>query len=204
MNDMRHEQPEKSSVLAAYADGMTAIRIAGSRLSNWDAETPCGTWKALDLAGHLLAIVRYYHRLFDASSEGRPIAGLPRGAELAEMNARELAALVETRGPERLEGFGELAELHLHRLHEASWEETLGTWTGLGPLTVGEHTGIAIGEWHVHAWDLARASGGDHVPADPATVRDGQHIVGRATEAGDPWMAVLRGYGRNPEWVPWI
>ena len=191
-------------MLAAYADGVTAIGDAGSRISNWEAETPCGTWRASDLAGHLLAIVRYYHRLLDASSEGRPIADLPRGAELAEMNARDLAALVETRGPERLERFGELAELHLRRLHEASWEETLGTWAGLGPLTVGEHTGIAIGEWHVHVWDLSRASGGDHTPADPITVRDGQHIVGRAKEAGDPWLAVLRGYERNPEWVPWI
>ena len=45
-----------------------------------------------------------------------------------------------------------------------------GTWSGLGDLTVGQHTGIAIGEWHVHAWDLARASGTDHRPSDASTV----------------------------------
>ena|ERR1700722_1819278 len=204
MTDVGQEQLGRSPVLDSYADGVTAIANAGSQVSNWDAETPCGTWKTLDLAGHLLAIVRYYHRLLDASSEGHPIDGLPRGSELAEMNARDLDALVEMRGPERLEAFGELADLHLQRLHEASWDETLGTWAGLGPLTVGEHTGIAIGEWHVHAWDLARASGGDHTPADPRTVRDGQHIVRRAEEPGDPWLAVLRGYERNPDWVPWV
>jgi hypothetical protein len=204
MTDVGQQQPGRSSVLASYADGVTSIVSAGSRISNWDAETPCGTWKTLDLAGHLLAVVRYYLRLLDASSEGRPIDGLPRGTELAEMNARDLAALVEIRGPERLERFAELAELHLRRLHEASWDETLGTWAGLGPLTVGEHTGIAIGEWHVHAWDLARSSGGDHTPADPVTVRDGQHILRRATEPGDPWVAVLHGYERNPDWVPWV
>jgi putative acetyltransferase len=118
------------------------------------------------------------------------------------MNATDLATLEVESGPERIETFVELAEIHLRRLHEANWDTTLGIWAGLGPLTVGEHTGIAIGEWHVHAWDLARASGSDHVPADPATVREGQHVLKRATDPGDPWTAVLRGYERDPGWAP--
>lgn len=198
----RPNRPARSAVLVAYADGVTAIRNAGSRVSDWDAETPCGRWTTLDLAGHLLAIGHYYHRLLDASSDGRPLVGLPRGDDLAEMNARDLAELEETEGPLRLERFTELAEHHLRRLHQADWDATLGTWDGLGDLTVGEHTGVATGEWHVHAWDLARASGCDHRPADALTVRNGQHVLNRALDSGDPWIAVLHGYERDPEWTP--
>ena len=198
----RQDQPGKSAVLVSYADAVIAIRNAGSRVSDWDAETPCGTWTILDLAGHLLSIVRYYHRLLDASSDGRPLVGLARGDDLAEMNARDLAELEETGGPLRLERFSELAEHHLRRLRIAAWDETLGTWIGLGDLTVGEHTGVAIGEWHVHAWDLARASGYDHRPDDAFTVRKGQHVLNRATDPGDPWISVLHGYERDPDWAP--
>src|ERR1700683_3129610 len=154
--------PDRSAVLACYRDGIAGIRTAGARVSDWAASSPCGERTPLHIAGHLLSIVRYYHRLLDAVSIGLPEVGLPRGADLAAMNARDLAELEEVGGAERVELFCELAEQHLSRLHEADWDTTLGTWSGLGVLTVGQHTGIAIGEWHVHAWDVARATGADH------------------------------------------
>jgi hypothetical protein len=39
----------------------------------------------------------------------------------------------------------------------------------------------------------------DHRPHDVLTVARGQRVVFRATEAGDPWVAVLLGYGRDPD-----
>jgi hypothetical protein len=191
---------DRSAVLACYGDGIAGIRSAGASVSDWDASTPCGQWTTLDIAGHLLSIVRYYHRLLDAVSIGRPEVDLPRAADLATMNARDLAELEVVGGVDRVQLFCELAEKHLSRVHQIDWDTTLGTWSGLGDLTVGQHTGIAIGEWHVHAWDLARASGTDHRPSDASTIRDGQQALHRATDPGDPWIAVLRGYGRDPAW----
>ena len=118
------------------------------------------------------------------------------------MNAKDLDELEESEGVERVELFCELAELLLRRLHQTDWDETLGTWSGLGDLTIGEHTGVAIGEWHVHAWDLARSSGGDHQPIDALTVKEGQSVLHRATDPGDPWIAVLRGYDRELDLSP--
>jgi len=205
----------KSAVLACYAEGVAAIGALGARVSDWESPTPCGEWTALDLAGHLLAIVRYYHRLLDAVGVGRPLVGLPRGSDLAAMNANDLVELDVAGGSERVEIFCDLSEQHLRRLWDAEWDDgwdaTLGTWSGLGDLTVGQHTGVAIGEWHVHAWDLARASGGDHRPNDALTIKKGQRPVGRLTDlAGergegdesDLWIAVLGAYGRDPEWRP--
>ena len=34
-------------------------------------------------------------------------------------------------------------------------------------MTVGGMAGAACAEWHLHAWDLARALGKDYSPADP-------------------------------------
>jgi uncharacterized protein (TIGR03083 family) len=191
-------------VLACYADGVSGFASAGRKVSDWRAPTPCGTWTTLELAGHLLAIARYYHRLLDASLAGTPITGLPRGDDLAAMNARDLSGLAESDGAERIGRFCELAETYRSRLEETEWDRVLGEWSGLGELTVGEHTGVALGEWNVHAWDLARATGGDHRPEDPILIAGGQGVVGRTidlTGSDDPWRAVLRAYGRNLGWT---
>ena len=198
---MSHD-PDREAVLAAYADGLDAVGRAGRRVGDWDAPTPCGTWTALEVSGHVLAIIRYYLRLLDAMEDGRPMTHLPRGEDLAAMNSKDLAQLPEGGGAERVERFGELGSEHLRRLRDSEWGRTVGTWSGLGNMTVGEHAGVAVGEWHVHAWDLARASGGDHRPADAITVKQGQRVVLRATGPGDPWAAVLLGYGRDPHWAP--
>ncbi|MFZ0664487.1 MAG: maleylpyruvate isomerase N-terminal domain-containing protein [Acidimicrobiales bacterium] len=191
---------DKSAVLDSYAGGMEGVAIASTRVKAWRAPTPCGAWTVLELAGHLLAIVRYYHRLLDAAAAGAPLTELPRGPDLAVMNARDLAALSEADGPTRAARFVELAGEHLGRLSESDWDMRLGNWSGLGDLSVAEHTGVAIGEWHVHAWDLARANGGDHRPSDPEVLAAGQHVLGRLVGPGDPWTQLLVAYGRDPEW----
>lgn len=193
--------PPRAQILPLYVEGVAALGRIGPVVPDWEAPTPCG-WSARDLTGHLLAIARYYHRLLDGVDAGHPLTGLPRGDELAEMNRRDLAILEEDRGQARASLFVDAATAHAARLEEANWGATLGLWAGLGPLLVAEHTAVAVAEWHVHAWDLARAAGLDHHPSDPAAVGRGQGAVGRSVGPGDPWTALLLAYGRDPAWEP--
>nr|MDT0664635.1 hypothetical protein [Micromonospora sp. DSM 115978] len=117
------------------------------------------------------------------------------------MNADDLASLPATSGSERLAEFAREAERHARRLHVGDWDLVLGSWDAFGPLPVGQHTGSALGEWHVHAWDFAQVTGGDHLPADASTVATGRAgLLAAAGEspAGDPWQATLRAAGRMP------
>jgi uncharacterized protein (TIGR03083 family) len=195
-----HLDGERERVLASYRDALDAFRLLAAAVSEWSAPTPCGQWTMHDLVGHVLAIVRYWHRLLDAAMAGRPSVDLPRGDALAAMNAADLDALPERGGEERLRSFLDLAAAHRARVEEADWTLRLGTWSGLGVLSVGQHTGVAIGEWHVHGWDLARGLGEDHRPADAAVVLAGNRVLPGPEEPGDEWRAVLLRYGRDPEW----
>ena len=116
------------------------------------------------------------------------------------MNATDLAQLRENSGPERTERFLELAGDHLRRIERADWDVILGEWSGLGPLTVGEHSGVAIGEWHVHAWDMARSLGIDHRPTDDVIVAEGNPAVLVFPFEGDAW----RGSPRRLRKGPWL
>ena len=69
--------------------------------------------------------------------------------------------------------------------------------------------GAACAEWHLHAWDLARALGAEHRPADPAVVLAGwqagmTHLPAaipgpaRRGHPADPWDLVLLASGRAP------
>lgn len=189
---------QRNDVLAAFADGLHAVARAAAGVLDWSASTPCVRWRAVDLAGHLLAIAGYYSRLLDAAAAGRPSTGLPRGIDLQNMNDRDLAALPDASGPERIATFLSLARDYGHRLEAADWQQVLGQWNGLGPLTLAEHTGLAVIEWHLHAWDLARSAGHDHRPADPATVAAGRAVLPEPLPAGDPWLATLTWAGRVP------
>jgi hypothetical protein len=48
-------------------------------------------------------------------------------------------------------------------------------------VTVGGMAGAACAEWHLHAWDLARALGKDYFPADP-------DILAAGWQAGMPHL----------------
>lgn len=187
-------------VIASYDAGVRAVERITS-VTEWDAPTPCGEWRAVDVVGHLLAITLYYHRLLDAASAGEPLRDLPRGSELAAMNAADLDALTEADGDTRAREFVIQADAYADRLRSPQWTVTLGEWSGLGALTLAQHTGVVLGEWHVHAWDLARSAGLDHRPDDAVIVATGQEIVLRGTGPGDPWMNVLKDYGRDLDWA---
>jgi hypothetical protein len=191
---------QRGRIIASYADALEAMRRLSTGISDWSAPTPCGRWSLLELAGHLLAIARYWHRLLDGAESERPNADLPRGPALAAMNARDLLGLPETTGSQRMGRFMEQAAVHVQRLERSNWELTLGDWSGLGSLTIGQHSGVAIGEWHVHAWDIARSIGEEHRPCDAPVVAAGNRVLRDLPEEDDPWLAVLAGYGRDVHW----
>lgn len=194
--------PARNRIVASYGEAIRAFEDLDPLLVQWDATTPCPEWNLLDLSGHLLSIARYWHRLLDATGTGTHLVGLPRGTDLAAMNAADLRDLAGLSGPERLGCFIGAARDHLRRIegHE-DWDLVLGEWTGLGPLSIGQHSGVAIGEWHVHAWDMARSVGREHRPSDAATVAEGNRAIRDVAADGDPWLAVLAAYGRDPEWT---
>ncbi len=195
-----HKYRERITV--AYDEALHGFDEIGPSISQWDLPTPCREWTLLDLSGHLLAIARYWNGLLDAVEAGAHRTGLPRGRDLAAMNARDLLDLTDTDGPGRMELFLSLATLHLDRVEGADWEVILAEWSGIGPLTIGQHTGVAIGEWHVHVWDMARSLGRDHRPNDALVVAQGNRVLRDISVDRDPWLGVLTAYGRDPEWTP--
>jgi uncharacterized protein (TIGR03083 family) len=183
--------------LRSYADGVDAIVAAATQVEDWSAPTPCAAWTATDVAGHVLAIARYYNGILDAVESGQPRRDLPRGRGLEAMNARDLAALPATGGPERIGEFATSARSYGDRLASVDWLMVLGYWADLGPLTVAKHTGLAVGEWHIHAWDLWQSIGRDHRPADPEVGAAARAALPAAFPAGDPWDATLAWSGRH-------
>jgi hypothetical protein len=185
-------------VLAAYGDGVRSLSRLGAKVVDWRVRTPCPDWTLLDLAGHVLSIARYHHRLLNAALAGRPLQDLPRGAALAVCNDLELRSLPEPAGPERFLAFEAVALRYGERLEEVDWSLPVGVWSGIGALSVGDHALTAVGEWHLHAWDTARSFGWDYRPDDPAVVAAGRRIWTSDPVAGDPWTASLVAAGRRP------
>lgn len=69
--------------------------------------------------------------------------------------------------------------------------------------------GAACAEWHLHAWDLAKALGKDYQPAEPEVILAGWRAgvpqadadeAGEDEGSGDPWRSLLRASGRDPDW----
>ena len=184
-------------VLAAYRDGVVSLSRLGAKVVEWGVRTPCPQWTLLDIGGHVLAIARYWHRLLNAALTGEPCTGLPRGAELAMMNGFDLRALPERRGPARFLAFEAVATRYGERLADVQWSTPLGEWQGLGAMTVGDHTLAAVGEWHLHAWDVARSFGWTYRPDDPDVVLAGIRELGEPDPGADPWSVALIASGRR-------
>ena len=73
-------------------------------------------------------------------------------------------------------------------------------------VTVGGMARAACAEWHLHAWDLAKAFGKEYRPAAPEIVLAGwcagvpQRPPAPAQGAGDPRLTLLLTSGRSPGW----
>lgn len=193
---------------AAYHDGIRAvIRIAGRFTSaTWSATTPCPEWRAADLAGHLRCIADDYNEFLDDAPVSRLSRLMATGAhpdtierKLARQNAAELAALPEDPPERHIAAFTESALRYAARLGPLL-QLPHHSYRGR-VITVAGMSGVAIVEWHVHAWDLASALGDDYRPADPQAVL-AAWVAGIAQSPpradADPWLAVLQSCGRRP------
>lgn len=218
----------RAGILAAYRDGITVICELASQFSaaSWHNATPCPEWRAVDLAGHLRCVADDFHEYLDDAPASRLARLMATGAppdslarKVARQNAAELAALPDGPGAEHIGAFAESARGYgdrlTERLNSGGWDEPHHAYRG-HVATVGAMAGAACAEWHLHAWDLARALGKDYRPADPALVlwcylggmippRPPLPLAGtippEPLERDDPWAVLLGASGRDPHLV---
>ena len=172
---------ELDPVLRAFEDGVAAIGRIGAALGvseDWAARTPCPEWRARDLAAHLRCIADDYHEYLDdapASRYARLLGSGPHpqalARKLARQNAAELAALPDAPPEENLAAFAASARAYARRLPSV-WYLPHHQYRDV-VVAVAGMAGAATAEWHLHAWDLARALGTEHRPADPEAVLAG-------------------------------
>jgi uncharacterized protein (TIGR03083 family) len=206
---------EPAPVLTAYDAGVAAVCLLAAQFddASWGAQTPLPEWRAFDLAGHLHCIADDLHEYLDEAPVSRYARLMATGAhpdtlgrKLARQNAAELAALAEATPAEHIAAFALSARSYAGRL-SAVWDLPHHQYRDT-VVTVGGMAGAACAEWHLHAWDLARALGVDYRPADPDAVLEGwrtgmPHLPLTAGLPGakvvrhlDPWHAVLAASGR--------
>jgi len=203
-------------MLAAFYDGVTAICELAARFSGlaWSLPTPCPEWRARDLAGHLRCVADDYHEYLDDAPVSRYARLLGSGPhpqtlarKLARQNAAELAVLPDAPPAEHIAVFAATARAYARRLPSV-WQLPHHQYLGQ-VVTVAGMAGAACAEWHLHAWDLARALGADHRPSDPVAVLAGWQagmvhlpaghaVAGRRGRGADPWDLVLLASGRLP------
>ena len=201
----------RDRVLRLYDEGIDAFAACTKELDpgGW-ASAACGEWTAAELARHALAVARWYHAWLDRAERGD--ADRPFGvAELAPRNAEAVGSMAGLGGPAAAAQFVESARAYRDRLPPV-WDLPFGY--PRGTVTAGLHAGVAAGEWHLHAWDLARSRGGGHRPSDPAALYAAAGACLAAAEGGArgrvaallvplgarlrPWEALLRRSGRAP------
>jgi hypothetical protein len=166
------------------------------------------------MAGHLRCVADDFNEYLDEAPVSRYARLMATGAhpdtlgrKLARQNAAELAALADASPAEHIAAFASSARNYALRL-SAVWDLPHHQYRDT-VVTVGGMAGAACAEWHLHAWDLARALGTDYRPADPAAVLAGWRagmphlpvppasLGARAVRHYDPWHAVLAVSGRR-------
>jgi uncharacterized protein (TIGR03083 family) len=166
--------------LAAFHAGVTVVCELAALFTdeNWATPTPCPEWRAADLAGHLRCVADDFNEYLDDAPASRLARLMATGADperlnrkLARQNAAELAALAEGQGPEHVAAFAASARAYARRVLPV-WDLPHHRYRGT-VVTVGGMAGAACAEWHLHAWDLARALGKDYAPANPDTLAAG-------------------------------
>ncbi len=216
-------QPDPGKLLAAYEAGIAAVCRITAHLdqAGWAAQTPCPEWRAFELAGHLRCVADDLHEYLDAAPVSRYARLMGTGAhadslirKLARQNAAELAALADAPPDEHIEAFAASARRYATRL-PAIWDLPHHQYRDI-VVTVGGMAGAACAEWHLHASDLAAATGTGYRPADPDVILAGwaggmPHLpvaapTGRLaawhSRHADSWQAVLAASGRGAVLAP--
>ena len=190
---------EQGAVLDAFLEGVDAVErvTAGFTDHDWGRPTPCAGWTAADVSAHVLCVAGWYHEWLDRAEAGHAAPVFPSG-DLDRRNAEALAALTPAAGREHVAAFASSARAYAARLPRA-WNLPVGY--PRGTITAGLHAGLAALEWHVHAWDLAIASGQKHRPDCAGVVYEAAVLARRTASGarpafvaarGDPWDAILQ------------
>lgn len=180
-------------VREAYEDGLDAVRLAATAVDDWSVPTRCAGWRAVDLAGHLVLVVRMYDEQLSVAARSTEPARFRSAAERREANERALAGLPASTGPHRIGAFLDTARAYLRRV-EAS--PGLRFQREDHVLTAAEHLSSAAIEWHLHAWDLDPS----RVPPASAAllVAEWRRHLPFPVGEGEPWEALLVASGRTP------
>jgi uncharacterized protein (TIGR03083 family) len=188
--------------LAAFHAGVTVVCELAAQFTDdsWAAPTPCPEWRAGDLAGHLRCMADDFNEYLDDAPASRLARLMATGADaawlarkLARQNAAELAALAEGQGPEHIAAFAASARAYARRIPPV-WDLPHHRYRDT-VVTVGGMAGAACAEWHLHAWDLARALGKDYSPADPGIVAAGWQAGMPHLPLGVPVAVAICGAG---------
>ncbi len=201
----------QDEVLRLYVEGVDAfVRLAGELTGEEWERRACGEWSAVVLTRHVAAVAGWYHEWIDRAE--RDNATPPFGGnELAAQNELALVPLAETSGAAALDLFVTRARSYGERL-PAAWDLPYGY--PRGTVTAGLHAAMAVTEWHLHSWDLARSGGTGHRPSDPDKLYRGDGACLARAQGGlkgriaaalvpvgarlSPWEALLRRSGRAP------
>jgi len=119
-------------------------RVAGIAPAQWDLPTPCTHWRVTDLVVHLIEGSRMALRLLQgaSASEARRAFGVAHGSDLpSELDVALAEELAAFDGPDAL-------TMTVH--HPAA-----------GDVPGATLIGFRTGDYLLHSWDLARATGGD-------------------------------------------
>lgn len=184
-------------LLARSMDQVGAL-ILSTEPADAQLATPCEDYTVADLIGHLQAVVRRV----GAIMSGQPFFSVPREIESTDWAADWAAGRAATDAV-----LGDDAALT--RTVSVPWGEVPGASAAAS----------YIGEFAVHAWDLAVATGREssldeeiaevayaaYVAKVPAQPRGGDipfgPVVGVGAEAG-PYERLVAWTGRNPAWRP--
>jgi Mycothiol maleylpyruvate isomerase N-terminal domain len=201
--------------LGAYRDGVAVICELAAQFAegSWAAATPCAEWRAAELAGHLRCVADDFHEYLDDAPGSRLARLMATGPppdtlarKLARQNAAELATLPEGPATDHIAAFAQAARSYAGRLGPM-WQQTHHHYRDT-VVTVGAMAGAVCAEWHLHAWDLARALGKDYRPAAPEIVLAGwragvpQQPPPEGPWEDDPWLVLLQVSGRSADWEP--
>lgn len=147
--------PDRDQVVATMT--VLADRVASlmDAVTDWNAKVVGShTWTVTDLVRHMSVLPELYAQKSSAAA----LHWAPSAAAMAETNATALAATAH-RAPSDLSGiFRSNVPSLLQHVRDSDPQARMPWHAGL-TLTPGELGGIAIGEWLVHGWELAKTMG---------------------------------------------
>jgi uncharacterized protein (TIGR03086 family) len=157
------------------AQGEIRTRVAAVKTSQWSLPTPCRGWSVTDVVVHLVEGSRMALRLLDGASADE--AGTAFGAEHGDDLAAELASALG----DELAAFERPGALEMNVHHR------------VGDLPATTFLEFRTGDYLLHSWDLARATGtGEHLPDDLVSV------MWESMQPMAPYIATTGYFGDGP------